>query len=594
MKRVMVTGASGAFGRAVVARLKAHPEYTVITAGRQHCDYYFDLCDDVDLAPLIDKASPDLILHLAAHFSGTVDEAYSLTVAPTRRLLDAVQRRDCLTRVVLIGSAAEYGAVLSKENPIGVDHALRPVSAYGLGKAWQSELAAVYAAQGVDVIIARVFNLDGDSMPERLFVGRIQRQIAQVQAGQRAAVEVGPLTAVRDYVHVDEAAEQLLAIAERGRSGGVYHIASGRPTQMSEVLHKQLARHGLADISVSSASSLSNRSGLDVPVIYADVLSTRQLMEGHREIRLTVVAPVFNEEQVIAHFHERTRKVLDSMPGVTATLLYVVDRCTDSSLEILRGIAMKSHGTQVIALSSRFGHQMSLLAGIENALDADVIVMMDSDLQHPPELIPELLRKHREGFDVVYTLRRDTESAGFLRQKIGNLFYFGLGKISEAPVNPNAADFRLISKRVARCLSMEFRERNMFLRGLFSWIGFSQCGIEYVAEKRFAGNSKYSLSRMFKLASAGILSSSTKPLQLSIVLGSAFAGFAFLMLLISIIQYFLQSSTPSGWTTLVVLLLLFSGIQLIVIGIVGAYVGGIYEEVKSRPRYIIDERFGND
>ena len=307
------------------------------------------------------------------------------------------------------------------------------------------------------------------------------------------------------------------------------------------------------------------------------------------KLKLTVVTPVFNEEQVIGHFHARTRGVLDSLEDVEATILFVVDRCTDNTLNVLRELVAGDPNSKVIALSSRFGHQMSLLAGIENSLDADAIIMMDSDLQHPPELIPELLANYRRGFEVVYTLRKDTENVGFLRKTVGNLFYRIIGKLSRSPINANAADFRLISSRVAKVLSSDFQERNMFLRGLFSWMGFQQTNVEYVAEKRFAGQSKYSISRMVQLAMAGILSFSTKPLQTGIFVGVSFAALAFVLIIAAVIKYFMVQSIPNGWTTLVVLLLLFSGIQLIVLGIMGAYIGGIYEEVKGRPRYIIEE-----
>ena len=310
-------------------------------------------------------------------------------------------------------------------------------------------------------------------------------------------------------------------------------------------------------------------------------------------LKLTVVTPVFNEEQVIEHFHARTRAVLNSLDGIEATILFVVDRCTDNTLYVLRGLVARDPCARVIALSSRFGHQMSLLAGIENSLDADAIIMMDSDLQHPPELIPELLEKFKQGFDVVYTIRQDTEDVGQLRKMMGNLFYRVLGKISQVPINANAADFRLVSRRVAKILSTDFQESNMFLRGLFSWMGFQQTGVEYVAEKRFAGQSKYSFARMVQLAMAGILSFSTKPLQMGIFVGVSFAALAFVLIVAAVIKYFVAQSIPNGWTTLVVLLLLFSGIQLIVLGIMGAYIGGIYEEVKGRPRYIIDEEFSH-
>lgn len=307
------------------------------------------------------------------------------------------------------------------------------------------------------------------------------------------------------------------------------------------------------------------------------------------KLKLTVVTPVFNEEQVIAHFYARTRAVLDSLDEVETSILFVVDQSTDNTLEILRGIATTDPTVKVISLSSRFGHQMSLLAGVEHSVHSDVIVMMDSDLQHPPGLIPQLLAQYRTGMDVVYTIRRDTEDVGIVRRTVGNLFYRLLGFLSCVPINANASDYRLISRRVALLLTRDFGERNMFLRGLFSWIGFRQVGIEYLAERRFAGKSKYSLSRMTQLAMAGILSFSTKPLHMGMFIGVGFAALAFLFVLWVVISYFIDRSIPSGWATLVVLLLLFSGVQLIVIGIMGAYVGGIYEEVKGRPRYIIDE-----
>lgn len=306
-------------------------------------------------------------------------------------------------------------------------------------------------------------------------------------------------------------------------------------------------------------------------------------------IKLTVIAPVFNEEEVIGDFHARLVEVLATLRDVEAKVLYVVDRCTDNTLEVLRALVKRDPRAKVIALSSRFGHQMSLVAGIDNALDSDAIIMMDSDLQHPPELIPELIDNFRRGFEVVYTVRRDTEDINALRKLAGNIFYRLLAKISHVPMNANAADFRLISARVAKILSIDFRERNMFLRGIFNWMGFRQTGVEYIARKRGGGYSKYSLSKMLQLATAGILSFSTKPLQLGIFVGIIFSLLSFIIALWTVVDFFIDKSIPSGWTTLVVLLLMFSGIQLIVLGIIGAYIGGIYEEVKDRPRYIIDE-----
>jgi len=232
---------------------------------------------------------------------------------------------------------------------------------------------------------------------------------------------------------------------------------------------------------------------------------------------------------------------------------------------------------------------MSLLAGIDHAREADVIVMMDSDLQHPPEIIPKLLEEYERGNDVVYTVRQDTVDTGVLRKTAGSAFYRLLSYLSRVQINENAADFRLISGRVAALVRQEIRERNMFLRGIFSWIGFNQASVAYVAARRAAGRSKYSLSRMVGLATAAILAFSTRPLQMSIFVGLGFAALSMVLVAYTVIAYFIDSTIPSGWTTIVTLLLLFSGVQLIVMGILGVYIGGIYEEVKGRPHYIVDE-----
>lgn len=310
-------------------------------------------------------------------------------------------------------------------------------------------------------------------------------------------------------------------------------------------------------------------------------------------LKLTVVTPVYNEEDVIEHFHTRTRRELDLIKDVDSHIIFVMDRSSDNTLAILRNIVKRDPKSKVITLSSRFGHQMSLLAGIDNAQDSDVIIMMDSDLQHPPEIIPKLLAEYHKGAEIVYTVRKHSDDVGFIRRLCGNFFYRIIGKLSSTNINLNAADFRLINRKVANLLCVSFKERNVFLRGLFSWIGFKQTCVEYTAGQRFAGTSKYSLARVFQLATAGILSFSTRPLYIGIFIGIGFSMLAFLFMLTTIIGYFIDRSIPSGWTTLVTLLLLFSGVQLIVMGIIGTYIGGIYEEVKARPRYIIDEEINN-
>lgn len=308
---------------------------------------------------------------------------------------------------------------------------------------------------------------------------------------------------------------------------------------------------------------------------------------------LAIVAPVYNEEAVIGQFHARTIGVLDTLQDIAIRIVYVVDRGTDRTLEVLRAIAQEDSRVTVLALSARFGHQMSLLAGIEHSLDSDAIVMMDSDLQHPPELIPTLLERFAEGVDVVYTVRAETRGLSWSRAKAGDLFYKMMNALSTVPITKNAADFRLISRRVANILAGDFSERNMFLRGIFSWIGFKQVGVQYVADERGAGESKYSLARTLRFALTGILSFSTKPLQLGIVVGAWTGAAGFLLMFAAVVNYFIDRSIPSGWTTVVVLLLFFSAIQLFVIGVIGLYIGDLYLEMKGRPRYILDEKINH-
>jgi len=312
---------------------------------------------------------------------------------------------------------------------------------------------------------------------------------------------------------------------------------------------------------------------------------------------ITIVAPVYNEEQVIPFFYSRLKKIIDTLEkeaSLVIRVVYVLDRSRDNSLKLLSDIAEQDKRVVVLALSSRFGHQMSLLAGIEYANESDIIIMMDSDLQHPPEIIPKLIEEYRRGNDVVYTIRKDTEEVNLVRRFLGNIFYKVLSSISTIPIHPNAADFRLISRRVAEILTQDFQERNMFLRGLFTWIGFNQAYVEFIAEKRFAGSSKYSLTRILQLAGAGILSFSAKPLHIGIFIGISFSALSFLMILFVVGSYLVDKSIPSGWTTMAILLLLFGGVQLIVMGFIGAYIGGIYEQVKGRPRFIIEKVIANE
>ncbi len=304
---------------------------------------------------------------------------------------------------------------------------------------------------------------------------------------------------------------------------------------------------------------------------------------------LTVIAPVYNEEEVILDFYRELKKELESLSGYRTTILFSVGRGTDKTLQLLKEVAEKDRAVRVLYLSSRFGHQMQLLAGIDHA-DTDAVIMMDSDLQHPPSVIPKLLAEFEKGNDVVYTVREKPSDQSFYRKWSSDIFYWFLNKISDVRISGNAADFRLISRRVAKILREDIRERNLFLRGIVPWMGFSQIAVSFAAHPRRAGKSKYSFSRLITFGLSGAVSFSRKPLRLTILAGLLFALFGFCYALFTVFQYLFLKSLPSGYATLVVLLSVFGGLQLIFLGIIGEYIGAIFDEVKKRPHYIIDEK----
>jgi len=305
---------------------------------------------------------------------------------------------------------------------------------------------------------------------------------------------------------------------------------------------------------------------------------------------LTVVCPVYNEEDVIEAFYGELKDVLISLAeDYESSIMFVVDRCEDATLDMLKCIAQSDSSVLLIALSARFGHQMSLLAGMDHC-DSDMIIMMDSDLQHPPSVIPSMIAEYEQGNDIVYTIRQASSDMGFISRIGSKLFYWLINKISDVPIYENAADFRLVSRRVVEVFQSQIRERNLFLRGLFNWVGFKSSGISFQADERRAGRSKYSLTRLIHFSFSGIISFSSSLLRIAIILGIIFALFGFGLGLVTLVQYFIYTSLPPGWATLTILLSVFSGIQLFFLGVIGEYIGATYIEVKRRPHYIVDEK----
>jgi len=309
---------------------------------------------------------------------------------------------------------------------------------------------------------------------------------------------------------------------------------------------------------------------------------------------LTVICPVYNEAQSIEEFYIRLWNELSvSCKETENYVLFVLDKSSDETEQILEKICEKDHRTRLIVMASRYGHQNALVAGIDHA-DTDIVIMMDSDLQHPPSLIPKMIAEFASGSEVVAAIRVEDKAKGALLKFASRKFYSIWNHFSGLKLAPGEADFRLISKRVADVFRKNIREKNPFLRGLFFWIGFKRSTIEYTAEPRFAGDSKYTITRLISFATNSVLSFSTVPLNYAIYFGLLGATMSLIGLALVVFDFILHGAAPSGWYTLTTLILFFSGVQLLFIGLIGRYVGMIFEEVKNRPTYIIDRKLNFD
>jgi dolichol-phosphate mannosyltransferase len=306
---------------------------------------------------------------------------------------------------------------------------------------------------------------------------------------------------------------------------------------------------------------------------------------------ISVVVPVFNEAPVLPAFHRRTVDVLDSLPDCRWEMVYVDDGSSDDSYRILGDLAATQHHVRVLKFSRNFGHQIAITAGMDHA-NGDAVVIIDADLQDPPEVIPEMVDKWREGFDVVYGVRRQREGETTGKLVTAALFYRLLRAIAHISIPPDAGDFRLMSRRVVDRLG-QLREKDRFVRGLVSWVGFRQVGLPYDRQARSAGKTKYPYRKMIRFALDGIASFSTVPLRLATWLGYATSSLAFLYLASVFVQKLL-GFTVQGWATIMVALLFLGGVQLICLGIMGEYIGRIFIEIKRRPMYVVEETLGHD
>jgi glycosyltransferase involved in cell wall biosynthesis len=302
---------------------------------------------------------------------------------------------------------------------------------------------------------------------------------------------------------------------------------------------------------------------------------------------LSFVLPIYNEEAVIPELHTRLQEFLGRL-GLDAEVVFVNDGSKDRSMEMLRAIASKDARYRIVSFSRNFGHQGAITAGVDYARGRAVVVM-DADLQDPPEVVVQMVAKWREGFDVVYGKRDRREGETALKLFTAKWFYRIFAAMIPIDVPLDAGDFRLMSRRVIVALR-ELRETHRFVRGMVAWVGFKQTAVHYDRPGRFAGETKYPLRRMLRFAIDGITSFSILPLRVASYLGLFISFISVLAGLIALTMKYVLHTTVQGWTGIVVLVSLFASVQLVMTGILGEYVGRIYEEVKRRPLYVVGER----
>src|SRR5437763_5170193 len=312
---------------------------------------------------------------------------------------------------------------------------------------------------------------------------------------------------------------------------------------------------------------------------------SEQLEGGGRMIGLlSVVAPVYNEEGTIEEFYSRVRAALE---GLNFELVLVDDGSTDSSATILERLAESDPRVRLVYLSRNFGHQTALTAGLDHAR-GDAVVMLDADLQDPPELVPRMLDHWRHGCDIVYAVRERREGESRFKLSTAKWFYKLFDKLAQVELEHNSGDFRLLDRRPLDAL-LAMRERSRFLRGMTVWVGYRQAAVPYKRAPRYAGETKYTVSRMLRFSLDAISSFSHRPLQLATLLGFLISTLAFIAIPVVIVLRILGSYLP-GFGSITIAVLLLGGIQLIAIGIIGEYVGRIYDEVKGRPLYLVQAR----
>ena len=303
--------------------------------------------------------------------------------------------------------------------------------------------------------------------------------------------------------------------------------------------------------------------------------------------KISIIVSVYNEEEVLFEFYRETIKVLLLIEN-PYEIIFVNDGSVDGSRGILFKIAKDDENVRVVHFSRNFGHEAAMIAGIDNA-SGDYLICMDADLQHPPTLLPEMVRKFESGYDIINMVRTVNKSAGIIKNITSSMFYKVINRLSDIHLVINASDFFGISKRVADVLRSNYREKTRFLRGYVQNVGFNTTNIEYEAGKRFAGKSKYSIKKLFRFSMNTIMTFSNLPLKLGIYAGGMAAFLAIIMMIYTIVS-FIRVGTPSGYATTICLICFMFSVLFFIVGIIGEYLGLILSEIKDRPIYIVEEK----
>jgi len=309
-------------------------------------------------------------------------------------------------------------------------------------------------------------------------------------------------------------------------------------------------------------------------------------MSGDSPITLSVVAPIYNEVDSLPELHRRVRDVMDDL-GVSWELVLVDDGSTDGSVDLLRHLGRTDEHVRPVIFARNFGHQLAVTAGMDYSR-GQAVVIIDADLQDPPEVIPDLVAQWRQGYQVVYAMRRQRRGEGWFKRVTASIFYRMIYRITEVDIPLDTGDFRLLDRQVVAALK-QMRERHRFLRGMSSWVGFDQVGVPYDRDARFAGETKYTLGKMIRFALNAVTSFSYFPLQLATFFGFVSAALSAVAIPVVIVLRLMGNQAFFGQASTLIAVLFLGGVQLISLGILGEYIGRLYDEAKGRPLYVVRE-----